>query len=376
MNKNKFLREIYTGELDLNTCNIEALSCEMDYTKIDYSDVSCIMSFKKEDDFYEFVFDFEKDEEGYIYSIIAKHLNNKDEIPRRISEYEDTIEYFHRFIEKDIEKEKQNLIDALKEIFERDYIEQSPYQLKTTLLKDKGLMKNIIEKRIADKDNRYIFDFNHFRHYLISVDKNKLIVRIPEDKEDTLIDTALIDFAKENRYKLEIKEEDTHLERKYAEIKGNRIFKADDIISLLKKMTYYKEEPWNVIPLEHVDKVISIESIPTKPETIFTSKYDDNATIIAKMMNRLPKPRVNNVFGKPSVNKQSKKAKYMLTISFNDNGNTYNQNIEIIRNRRDTEFKINTGDINIADKTLITLAQVLMPEIKEYNKKRKNKYYE
>ncbi|NOQ38278.1 hypothetical protein GQ472_05295 [archaeon] len=376
MNKNKFLRDIYIGELDLKACDIEALDYIIDYTKINYSDVSCIISFKKEDDCCEFVFDFERDEEGYIGSIIQKHLNNGDEIPRRISEYEDSIEYFYRFLEKDIEKEIQNLTETLKEIFERDYIEQSHYQLKNTLIKDENLMKQIIEKRISDKDNRYVFDFKSVEHYLISVDEDRLIVKIPEDKEDILIDAALTDFAKDNEYTLEIKEENTHFNRMYAEIKGNKIFEADDVISLLKKMTYYKEEPWNVIPLEQVDEVISIKSIPPKEETVFTSRYDDNAKTIAKMMNRLPTPRVQNVFGKPSVNKLSKQAEYILNVSFNDYSNTYNQKVEIIRNRNGTEFRINTDDEKIAYRTLIALSQILMPEIKIYNNTRRNRYWE
>ncbi|MCK5235128.1 MAG: hypothetical protein KAJ88_04750, partial [Candidatus Aenigmarchaeota archaeon] len=223
---------------------------------------------------------------------------------------------------------------------------------------------------------RYVFDFKSFEHYLISVDGNKLIVRIPEDKEDILIDKALIDFAKENKYLLEIKKGNDHLNRLYAEIKGNKNIEADDIINLLKKMTHYKEEPWNAIPFGEVDEVISIKSMSPKQETVFTSRYDDNAKIIAKMMNTLPKTRVKNVFGKPTVNKLSKQAEYILNVSFKDYSNTYNQKVEIIRNRKGTEVKINTDDEKIADRTLIALAQTLMPEIKKYNETRRNKYYE
>lgn len=376
MNKNKFLRDIYTGELDLKACDIEALYYIIDYTKINYSNVSCIMSFKKEEDCCELVFDFERDEEGYIGSIIQKHLNNGNEIPSRISEHEEIIEYYYRFPEKDIEKEIQKLTETLKEIFERDYIEQSPYQLKNTLIKDESLMKQIIENRISNKDNRYVFDFKSSEHYLISVDGDRLIVKIPEDKEDILIDTALTDFTKDNEYILKIKEENTHFNRLYAKIKGNKKFKADDVIKLLKKMTYYKEEPWNAILFGEVDEVISIKSIPPKQETVFTSRYDDNAKIIARMMNTLPKTRVKNVFGKPTVNKLSKQAEYILNVSFKDYSNTYNQKVEIIRNLKGTEFRINTDDEKIADRTLIALGQTLMSEIEIYNKTRRNKYYE
>ena len=374
MNENTFLRDIYTGELDLKACDIETLYSNIDYIKINYDDVSCIISFKKEDDCCEFVFDFERDEEGYIGSIIQKHLNNGNEIPRRISEYEDSIEYYYRFLEKDIEKEIQNLTETLKEIFERDYIKQSPYQLKNTLIKDENLMKQIIGNRISNKDNRYVFDFKSSEHYLISVDGDRLIVKIPGDNKDILIDATLTDFAEDNEY--EIKEEKDHLNRMYAEIKGNKKFKADDVISLLKKMTYYKEEPWNAIPFGEVDEVISIKSIPSKPETVFTSRFDPHAKIVARMMNTLPKTRVKNVFGKPSVNKLSKQAEYILNVSFNDYSNTYNQKVKIIRNRTGTEFRINTHDEKIADRTLIALAQTLMPEIEIYNNTRRNRYWE
>ncbi|MCK5290026.1 MAG: hypothetical protein KAJ56_03695, partial [Candidatus Aenigmarchaeota archaeon] len=138
---------------------------------------------------------------------------------------------------------------------------------------------------------------------------------------------------------------------------------------------FYWEEPWNIIPLRQVEP-ISVTSIQPKPETILTSQYSPEARTLAKMMGTLPKTRVQKVLDKFSFDLQSRQAKNIVEIAFKDNEDTYTQNVKIIRNRWGTEFRIDTGNEKIADMALIALSQALMPEIKEYNETRRNRYYE
>ncbi|MCK5289605.1 MAG: hypothetical protein KAJ56_01560 [Candidatus Aenigmarchaeota archaeon] len=374
MNENKFLREIYTGNLDLKAYDIDALRSEIDFTRIHYGDESCTISIEEEDDSYELVFDFGKYNDGdYIYEILSEHLNEGKELEKKISEFDDSVEHLYRFSEAESKKVIEYLENALKEIFELDYIEQTPHQLKRTLIKDREMMEKIIEKRISKGADEDVFDFNVREHYPIHIDNDRLTVRLPGDKEEIM--AALNDYAKDNRYGLEIKEDEDFLKDKYAEIRGNKNFEAGDVIGLLKKMTFYWEEPWNRFPLRQIEPK-SVKSIQPKPETILTSQYSPEARTLAKMMGTLPKTRVKKVLDKFSFDLQSRQAKNIVEVTFKDNEDTYTQNVKIIRNRWSTEFRIDTDNEKIADKALIALSQALMPEIEQYNKTRRNRYWE
>ncbi|MEA3229572.1 MAG: hypothetical protein U9P44_01530 [archaeon] len=375
MNENKFLRDAYTGAFDIKEYTAEELS-EIDMIDIRCGKSSCSMSLRPEDTYSEFVFGFGYgwDSDSAILKIIEQHLVDEKELHKRISEDDDSVEYFHRFENEETEKNIENLDNALKEIFEIDYIEQTPFQLKKTLLKDKDLMHKIIAKRILNGPKDYLFDFNIRSHNLIYLDSNRLFILLPEEKSD--ICHALNDFADENNYALKTKTEDEILDDKCIEIRRDKRFEADDVIGLLKKMTYYWEEPWNHFEMPSIDNLVNIESAPYEQETVLDSLYSDKARILAKMLGTLPSRRVQKVLSRFNVNPSSRQAKNTLIVSFEDRGITYSPKVEIVRDRWSTRFKINTDDEKTADKALIALSQALLPEIEQYNKTRRKRYWD
>lgn len=126
--------------------------------------------------------------------------------------------------------------------------------------------------------------------------------------------------------------------------------------------------------------MIGIKSVivPKEEKTILDSSDSLRAGYVSKMMSVLPAKRLQCVLGKCNGSdwKSRKDGNRSIEVEFVSGGETYKQRIDITRSRMNTEFFVNTADEEVAKAALDALSQVLLDEIGDYNKTRRNRYWE
>ncbi len=383
MNQNKLLRKIYTSEFKLTDFTLEELSSG-DRIDINYADSAGILSIWDKDQCGELVLSFMKplgeDSNDFVVSTLGNHLSGRG-MKRRISEWCDEIEYYHRFKQEQAAKSLAGLEEGLKEIFEEDYISQNPYQLKKTLSNDREFLQEVIGRRIGDRKIRenedYVFDFKPGYSNTILVKDNEMIIK--QRTVSPVLEIAMKDFVDRGGYEI-ITAEDYRCDEQKV-ITGNKNFQAGDVVKLLQKMTYAWNEPWIAMSLpRRAEKVIRIKPVivPKEEKTVLDSSDSVRAAYVSKMMSTLPPKRLQYVLGKCNGHdwKSRKDVKRSIEVEFVSGSEPYKQRIDITRSSMNTEFSVNTADEEVAKAALDALSQVLLDEIGDYNKTRRNRYWE
>ncbi len=384
MNPNKLLRKIYTGEFKLTDFTLEELSSG-DRIDINYADSAGILCIDDKDKYGEFVLDFMKysgeDSNDFVVSTLGNHLSRRSGMKRRISEWCDEIEYYHRFKQEQAARNLAGLEEGLKEIFVEDYISQNPPQLKKTLSRDREFLEKVIGRRIGDKKIRenedYVFDFKPGYSNPILVKDNEMIIK--QRTVSTVLEIAMKDFVDRGGYEI-ITPEDYRCDEQKVII-GSKNFQAGDVVNLLKAMTYAWNEPWIAMSLpQRAEKVIRIKPVivPKEEKTVLDSSDSVRAAYVSKMMSTLPPKRLQYVLGNCNGYdwKSRKDGKRSIEVEFVSGGEPYKQRIDITRSSMNTEFSVNTADEEVAKAALDALSQVLHDEINDYNKTRRNRYWE
>lgn len=386
MNQNRLLRKIYAGEFKPADFTLEELSSG-DRIDINYADSAGVLSFEDKEENGEFVLDFMgssgEDSNDYVVSILGNHLNGRSGLKRRISEYSDEIEYYHRFNSAKTKRNLKRLETGLKEIFEEDYIAQTPYQLKKTLSKDRAFLQKVIGRRIGDKkitaDEDAVFDFKPGYSNPILVDKNKLTIK--QRTNDFKLDFSIESFAAENDYIIKTPDMSDLEIYNRVELQGKENVGANDVVKLLQKVAYVWNETWNFIePPKIAEKVIKLTPVivPKEKKTVFDSSDSLEAGYISKMMGTLPPKKLQYILGKCNGYdwKSRREGKRSIEVEFEICGESHKQRIDITKSRISAEFSVNTADGKVAGAALDALYQVLLDETKDYGKVRRNRYWE
>jgi len=384
MNQNKSLRKIYDGRIKLADSTLEENSYR-DKIIIDFADSAGILSIEDKDKCGEFVLSFMKplgeDSNDYVVSTLGNHLSRRSGMKRRISEWSDDIEYYHKFKQDNAARNLTRLEEGLKEVFEDDYTAQNPYQLKKTLSKDRAFLQKVIGRRIGDSkitaEEDAVFDFKPGYSNKILVKNNEMTIK--QRTISPILEIAIKSFADGNGYELMTTEDYRCEDQKV--ITGNKDFQAGDVVKLLQKMAYAWNEPWNVISLpERAERVIEIKPVivPKDEKTILDSSNSVRAGYVSKMMSALPAKRLQYVLGKCKGSdwKSRTDGKRSIEVGFVRDGEAHKQRIDITRNRTNTEFSVNTADEDVAKAALDALSRVLLDEIGDYSKTRRNRYWE